>query len=60
MIYPKPTTGVEAVGKDATIIEFKVKSRRRETTLKETVSAALRQIEEKNYAAELITSPGRV
>ena len=54
MIYPKPTTGVEAVGKDAIIIEFKVKSRRRETTLKETVSAALRQIEEKNYAAELM------
>jgi hypothetical protein len=39
---------------DAIIIEFKVMSTRREKTLEETVQAALRQIEEKDYARLLI------
>ena len=39
---------------DAIILEFKVKNKRREQTLEETVTAALRQIEEKQYAAELV------
>ena len=39
---------------DAIILEFKVKNKRREQTLEETVTAALKQIEEKQYAAELV------
>ena len=35
------------------IIEFKVKSRTKPETLEEAVEAALKQIEEKNYDAEL-------
>jgi hypothetical protein len=40
--------------KDAIIIEFKVFNRRREQTLEDTLTAALAQIEEKNYAQTLI------
>ena len=36
------------------IIEFKVINPRKENTLEETVEAALKQIEEKNYDAELV------
>ncbi len=36
------------------VIEFKVINLRKEQTLEETVAAALKQIEEKNYDAELI------
>ena len=39
---------------DAIILEFKVKNKRREQTLEETVAAALKQIEEKQYATELV------
>ena len=39
----------------AIIIEFKVFNKRRETSLEETVKAALTQIEEKQYEKELIT-----
>ncbi len=39
--------------KDAIILEFKVLNRRRENSLEETVAAALKQIEEKQYAAQL-------
>ena len=40
--------------KDAIIIEFKVLSQRREKDLEECVASALKQIEDNNYAAELI------
>ena len=39
--------------KDAIILEFKVKNKRKEATLEDTVAAALAQIEEKQYAAQL-------
>ena len=39
---------------DAIILEFKIKNKRREHTLEETVAAALKQIEEKQYAAQMI------
>ena len=37
------------------IMEFKVRSSRKERTLEETVKAALTQIEENNYDEELLT-----
>lgn len=39
---------------DAIILEFKVRNKRRENSLEEAVQSALRQIEEKQYAAKLI------
>jgi len=39
---------------DAIIIEFKVQSKKHEESLAETVEAALRQIEDKNYESNLI------
>ena len=39
---------------DAIILEFKVRNTRREETLEETVQTALRQIEEKQYGAQLM------
>ncbi len=48
MIYPK-----ESGKGDAIIIEFKVKSKKKETDLEQTVEAALRQIDEKKYDEEL-------
>lgn len=39
---------------DAIILEFKVRNPRKEKNLEETVKAALQQIEEKRYEAELI------
>lgn len=49
MMYPKDVNA-----KDAFIIEFKVR-RKREKDLEETVQAALKQIEEKQYESELVT-----
>lgn len=40
--------------KDAMILEFKVHNPKKETTLEDTVAAALKQIEEKQYEAALI------
>lgn len=39
---------------DAVVLEFKVRNKRKEGNLEETVKAALRQIEEKRYAAKLM------
>lgn len=41
-------------GEDAIILEFKVFQPRKEKDLQDTVEAALRQIEEKSYVADLI------
>lgn len=46
--------GINHCGRNAIIIEFKVNNPRKEKSLKDTVQAALRQIEEKEYAAELL------
>ena len=48
MIEPKDHT------KDAYILEFKVHDSEDETDLKDTVAAALKQIEEKEYATSLM------
>ena len=50
MIYPKI-----ANKRKSFILEFKVHDSEDEKDLQETVNAALKQIEEKNYAAELIS-----
>jgi len=42
-------------GEKAYILEFKVRNARREATLEDTLRAALSQIEEKNYDAELLS-----
>ena len=42
------------IEEDAMILEFKVFNSRKETSLEDTVESALAQIEEKNYAADLI------
>ena len=48
MMIPKKNTF------PAIIIEFKVRNPRKEQTIEDTVQVALKQIEEKNYDAELI------
>ncbi len=54
MIYPKDSSKNENVRRDAIIIEFKVKNKGKETDLEQTVKAALKQIDDRNYEAELI------
>ncbi len=49
MIYPKDMTKGDGI-----IIEFKVRKEKKEKDLEETVRAALRQIEDKKYEAELM------
>lgn len=49
MIEPEDQNG------DAYILEFKVKNKRKEANLEETLAAAKKQIEEKQYVAELIS-----
>lgn len=49
---PGPANGREV--EDAIIIEFKVRTPKQESDLEATVQAALRQIEEKKYAQELV------
>lgn len=49
MIEPEDQNG------DAYILEFKVKNKRKEANMEETLAAAKKQIEEKQYAAELIS-----
>ena len=51
MIKPKDVTKNKAF-----ILEFKVHDSEDEETLKDTVQAALKQIEEKQYEAELLAS----
>ncbi|MBQ3665811.1 MAG: AAA family ATPase [Lachnospiraceae bacterium] len=51
MIYPKDK---KSGRQDGIIIEFKVRREKREANLEATVEAALKQIEDKNYEAELI------
>ena len=51
MLIPTP----ENRNKDAIILEFKVHEPDEESSLSDTARAALKQIEEKNYDAELIT-----
>ena len=48
LLYPKKQNMGNGI-----IIEFKVRKKKSEADLEATVQAALRQIEEKNYAAEL-------
>jgi hypothetical protein len=51
MIKPK-----DVMKNKAFILEFKSVNKKREITLEDTVQAALRQIEEKQYEAELLAS----
>ena len=51
MLEPKDKNNTHYPG---IIIEFKVINPRKENSLEETVEAALKQIEERNYEAELI------
>ena len=53
MIYPKESGKGETAKGDAIVIEFKVKSKKKESDLEQTVEAALRQIDEKRYDEEL-------
>ena len=52
-IAQSEVTNSAITDRDGIIIEFKVRNKRKEANLEQTVEAALRQIEEKNYAAEL-------
>ncbi len=51
MLEPKDKENIKLPG---IVIEFKVINPRKESSLEDTVNEALKQIEEKNYDAELI------
>ena len=57
MLEPRnpKAVGVDGISLNAIIMEFKVRNKRREKSLEDTVQEALKQIEKKQYATQLMT-----